>query len=423
MPLDGLAIGIIALASVVVLTLIVGFAIFWHIMKADLLKKENAAEDVRNPKVKRRKNKSSRRSSAGGRGSSNGGVGGGGGSMQQPRSSVPVRLGAPTTVEDANGEDPIISFYDDGNIPLALGAIHAMEHSPPQNTNPLANKDLDPHQRYLQESPARAPQAGGGGSGLLAGIKVPTRIGRDEHEVIRRNSTGKGKVHDDRLSWESTHSVRSVEDTAQLASLAKMRVMANRQQEDSVTNPQRVLDRKFSRSSIDQQLLVQRDETELTMILSDYAMSPTTQDQLYAGSHIEGHGEAETPSSSTTWTEAGTGASTRQGSPVRRRSKSRQSNSNRDSNHRDSNRDSVGTPYGFGSASEASDESDDSNSLDGFGAEDEELQRMSRNMEHIGMNDHENDELNGELGNIEANFTQRTARPVGPNPDSLSGFM
>ena len=81
----------------------------------------------------------------------------------------------------------------------------------------------------------------------------------------------------------------------------------------------------------------------LILILVGIHRSPTTQDQLYAGSHIEGHGEAETPSSSTTWTEAGTGASTRQGSPVRRRSKSRQSNSNRDSNHRDSNRDSVGT--------------------------------------------------------------------------------
>lgn len=45
-----------------------------------------------------------------------------------------------------------------------------------------------------------------------------------------------------------------------------------------------VIDRKFSRSSIDQQLLVQRDEPELTMILSDYAMSPTTQDQLYESS-------------------------------------------------------------------------------------------------------------------------------------------
>ena len=51
-------------------------------------------------------------------------------------------------------------------------------------------------------------------------------------------------------------SVRSVEDNAQLASLAKMRVMADRQQEDATKNPQRVIDRKFSRSSIGQQLLV-----------------------------------------------------------------------------------------------------------------------------------------------------------------------
>lgn len=114
-------------------------------------------------------------------------------------------------------------------VPLALGAIQGMDHSPPQNRNPLANAGFDPHRRYLQESPTRAPQAG-----AAAPLPSPTRIGREAHDVIRRNSASGSKQHghDDRKSWESTTSARSVEDSAQLASLAKMRVMADRQQED-----------------------------------------------------------------------------------------------------------------------------------------------------------------------------------------------
>ena len=120
--------------------------------------------------------------------------------------------------------------------------------------------------------------------------------------------------------------------------------------------------------------------------------SPTTQDQLYEDA-------LQNAPQATTWTEAGTGATTRQGSVSPRRGLQ----------SRASNRDSVGTPYGFGSASEADTDSDDSNSLDGFGAEDPELQRMSRNLEPIGTNAND---FNGELNNIETNFAQRTTRQV-----------
>jgi len=332
--------------------------------------------------------------------------------VNSPPSGVPVRLGAPTTIQDANGEDPVVSFYDDGAVPLALGAIQGMDHSPPQNRNPLANAGFDPHRRYLQESPTRAPQAG-----AAAPLPSPTRIGREAHDVIRRNSASGSKQHghDDRKSWESTTSARSVEDSAQLASLAKMRVMADRQQEDVAAgnNSQRVIDRKFSRSSIDQQLLVQRDEPELTMILSDYAMSPTTQDQLYESSfqnvqHADVNaGRPATQQSHGTVSGSGSsGATTRQSSP-RRGMQSRQSH-----------RSTASTPYGFGSASEA--DSDDS--MEGFGPDaggiDTELQRMSQNMEHI-----EHDFESSELNSIENNFSQRTARPTAPNPDSVDDFL
>ena len=94
--LSGLAIGIIALASVVVLVLIVGFVVFCRIIKYDEKRREREAANEGKPvKVKRRKSKSSKRSSRNGSGLGSGpGLRGGGGSMvNNPPSGVPVRLG------------------------------------------------------------------------------------------------------------------------------------------------------------------------------------------------------------------------------------------------------------------------------------------------------------------------------------------